>query len=112
MAEAAALVLSDVVAGYKGPPVLAGVSLTVGTGRLVTVGGPNGHGKTTLLRTISGLIRPRRGSIALAGEPIAGLPPDVIAARGVAHVPQGDMLFPQMSVEENLRMGAYAERGA
>ena len=112
MAEAAALVLSDVVAGYKGPPVLDGVSLTVGTGRLVTVGGPNGHGKTTLLRTISGLIRPRRGSIALAGEPIAGLPPDVIAARGVAHVPQGDMLFPQMSVEENLRMGAYAERGA
>ena len=112
MADPAALVLTDIVAGYNGPPVLDGVSLTVGTGELVTVVGPNGHGKTTLLRTISGLVRPRRGRIALAGTAIEGLPPDVIAARGVAHVPQGDLLFPQMSVEENLRMGAYAERSA
>ena len=112
MADPAALVLTDIVAGYKGPPVLDGVSLTVGTGELVTVVGPNGHGKTTLLRTISGLVQPRRGRIALDGAAIGGLPPDVIAARGVAHVPQGDLLFPQMSVEENLRMGAYVERSA
>ncbi len=112
MDDPAALVLTDIVAGYKGPPVLDGVSLTVGTGELVTVVGPNGHGKTTLLRTISGLVQPRRGRIFLDGAAIEGLPPDVIAARGVAHVPQGDLLFPQMSVEENLRMGAYVERGA
>ena len=105
-----ALALADVVAGYGGPPVLDGVSLTVGAGELVTVVGPNGHGKTTLLRAISGLVAVRRGSIALHGAPVTGLPPDAIAARGIAHVPQGDLLFPQMSVEENLRMGAYVER--
>ena len=107
-----ALRIDNLVAGYKGPPVLDGVSLRVGEGELVTVVGPNGHGKTTLLKTISGLIRLRAGSVALAGRPIGGLPPDVIAARGVAHVPQGDLLFPQMSVEENLLMGAYTERDA
>lgn len=112
MAEPAALALTDLVAGYAGPPVLDGVSLEVRAGELVTVVGPNGHGKTTLLKAISGLLRPRRGAIALGGASIAGLPPDVIAARGVAHVPQGDMLFPQMTVEENLRMGAYVERSA
>ena len=111
MAEAA-LALDAVVAGYKGPPVLDGVSLRVGLGELVTVVGPNGHGKTTLLRTISGLVRPRAGTITLGGRKISGLPPDAVAARGVAHVPQGDLLFPQMSVEENLLMGAYVERSA
>ena len=111
MAEPA-LALDEVIAGYRGPAVLDGVSLRVGEGELVTVVGPNGHGKTTLLKTISGLIRPRAGIIALAGRSITGLPPDVIAARGIAHVPQGDLLFPQMSVEENLLMGAYVERSA
>ena len=90
-------------------PVLKGISIEVGQGRLVTVVGPNGHGKTTLLKTISGLVKLQRGAITLDGAPIGGLPPDVVAARGVAHVPQGDMLFPQMTVEENLRMGAYVE---
>lgn len=111
MAEAV-LDLAGVVAGYKGPPVLDGVSLAVGEGELVTVVGPNGHGKTTLLRAISGLVRLRAGTVALAGRDIGNLPPDVIAARGIAHVPQGDLLFPQMTVEENLLMGAYVERDA
>lgn len=110
MPETPALVLTGITSGYAGPAVLTDVSLTVGRGQLITVVGPNGHGKTTLLKTISGLVRLRGGSIALEGEPLAGLAPDVIAARGVAHVPQGDLLFPQMSVEENLLMGAYAER--
>lgn len=110
MAETPALSLTSVWSGYDGPPVLKGVSLDVGRGELVTVVGPNGHGKTTLLKTISGLLGLLRGGIALGGSSLAGLPPDRVAARGVAHVPQGDMLFPQMSVEENLRMGAYCER--
>ena len=109
MADAAALTLAGVWAGYQALPVLKGISIEVGQGRLVTVVGPNGHGKTTLLKTISGLVKLQRGAIALDGAPIGGLPPDVVAARGVAHVPQGDMLFPQMTVEENLRMGAYVE---
>ena len=109
MADAAALALMGVWAGYQTLPVLKGISIEVGRGRLVTVVGPNGHGKTTLLKTISGLVKLQRGTIALDGTPIGGLPPDVVAARGVAHVPQGDMLFPQMTVEENLRMGAYVE---
>lgn len=109
MPDAAALTLAGVWAGYQALPVLKGISIEVGQGRLVTVVGPNGHGKTTLLKTISGLVKLQRGGIALDGAPIGGLPPDVVAARGVAHVPQGDMLFPQMTVEENLRMGAYVE---
>ncbi len=109
MVDAAALTLAGVWAGYQALPVLKGISIEVGRGRLVTVVGPNGHGKTTLLKTISGLVKLQRGTIALDGAPIGGLPPDVVAARGVAHVPQGDMLFPQMTVEENLRMGAYVE---
>ena len=109
MADASALTLVGVWAGYQALPVLKGISIEVGQGRLVTVVGPNGHGKTTLLKTISGLVKLQRGTIALDGAPIGGLPPDVVAARGVAHVPQGDMLFPQMTVEENLRMGAYVE---
>jgi branched-chain amino acid transport system ATP-binding protein len=110
MPDTPALVLTGITSGYAGPAVLSDVSLTVGRGQLITVVGPNGHGKTTLLKTISGLVRLRGGSIDLEGQPLAGLAPDVIAARGVAHVPQGDLLFPQMSVEENLLMGAYSER--
>ncbi|WP_158810992.1 ABC transporter ATP-binding protein [Beijerinckia sp. L45] len=110
MPETLALVLTGITSGYAGPAVLTDVSLSVGRGQLITVVGPNGHGKTTLLKTISGLVRLRGGRIDLEGKSIAGLAPDVIAARGVAHVPQGDLLFPQMSVEENLLMGAYAER--
>ncbi len=110
MPDAPALALEGVVAGYAGPAVLTGLSLVVEKGRLITVVGPNGHGKTTLLKAISGLVGLRGGTIALDGVSIGGLRPDVIATRGVAHVPQGDMLFPQMTVEENLQMGAYAER--
>ena len=110
MPETLALALTRITSGYAGPAVLTNVSLSVGRGELITVVGPNGHGKTTLLKTISGLVRLRGGTIDLEGQPLAGLAPDVIAARGIAHVPQGDLLFPRMSVEENLLMGAYTER--
>ncbi|MCB8883713.1 ABC transporter ATP-binding protein [Acidisoma cellulosilytica] len=112
MHDIASLSLSDVWAGYDGPDILKGISLEVQPGRIVTVVGPNGHGKSTLLKAISGLIRVRRGDITLSGRSVLPLSPHRIAATGVVHVPQGDLLFPNMSVYENLLMGAYGERDA
>jgi branched-chain amino acid transport system ATP-binding protein len=103
----ALLRLDAVSAGYHGQDVLRAISLSVEAGRLVAIVGPNGHGKTTLLRTISGLIRPTGGSIFLGGRRIDRLRPDQIVAAGIVHVPQGDLLFPDMTVLENLQMGAY-----
>jgi branched-chain amino acid transport system ATP-binding protein len=103
------LAVRDMHAGYGGSEVLFGVSLDVGDGEGVVVLGPNGHGKTTLLRTISGLVRPTAGEIELDGELISELRPDAIAAAGVIHIPQGDLLFPEMTVRENLLMGAYVK---
>jgi len=88
---------------------LHGVSLSLGDGQLVAVLGPNGHGKTTLLRCISGIVHPATGYIRLDREEIGGLRVDQIVHRGVVHIPQGDLIFPQMSVLENLLMGAYLE---
>lgn len=100
------LSLSNVVSGYKELDVLKGISFDVAEGDFVTVVGPNGHGKSTLLKTISGLVPLTSGTISINGRP-APAKPHAIAALGVAHVPQGDMLFPEMSVLENLLMGAY-----
>jgi branched-chain amino acid transport system ATP-binding protein len=100
------LSLSNVVSGYKGLQVLKGISFDIAAGDFVTVVGPNGHGKSTLLKTISGLVPLTSGAIRINGEP-APAKPHTIAGLGVAHVPQGDMLFPEMSVLENLLMGAY-----
>jgi branched-chain amino acid transport system ATP-binding protein len=110
MPEGPALDIGSLTAGYAGPPVLKNVSLSVPQGQLVTVVGPNGHGKSTLLRAISGLLRLQHGTIDVEGHGIGGLAPHAIAALGIAHVPQGDLLFAQMSVEENLLMGAYTAR--
>lgn len=101
------LSLSGVSSGYEGHSVLDGVSLEVAAGECVAIIGPNGHGKTTLLRTISGLVRPSAGEIRLDGLDISGLPAHRIVEAGVVHVPQGDLLFPDMTVAENLQMGAY-----
>jgi len=93
---------------YYGPVMaLRGVSLDVPEGCVVTVLGANGAGKTTLLRTISGVLDPEKGSVMLAGEPIAGIDPDAIVTRGVVHVPEGREVFPLLSVASNLRLGAY-----
>ncbi|MCJ8150071.1 ABC transporter ATP-binding protein [Shinella sedimenti] len=100
------LSLSNVFSGYKGLQVLKGISFDIAAGDFVTVVGPNGHGKSTLLKTISGLVALTSGAIRINGEP-APAKPHTIAGLGVAHVPQGDMLFPEMSVLENLLMGAY-----
>ncbi|WP_118134411.1 ABC transporter ATP-binding protein [Oceanicella sp. SM1341] len=107
-----ALSLEGLTAGYEGPDVLRGISLEVPRGRIVTVVGPNGHGKSTLLRTVSGLVRARSGRVLVGGAEVQALAPHRIAAAGVAHVPQGDLLFPEMTVHENLMMGAYREADA
>ena len=103
----AALVIDNVVAGYGGGDVLRGVSFSVAAGGLTCVVGPNGSGKSTLLRAISGLLRPRRGSITFFGEPLVGKSPRQILDLGVVHVPQNHSLFRQMTVRENVELGAY-----
>lgn len=96
--------------GYPGTPVLRGVDLNVREGEFVAVVGPNGHGKSTLLKTISGLLALRAGEIRFDGERIDSLRPERIVDRGLVHIPQGDLLFPDMTVEENLVLGAFRER--
>lgn len=104
----ALLELEGVVAGYlRGVHVLQGVSLRVADGELVCLIGPNGAGKSTVLRTISGLLTPAAGRIRFAGREIGGLRPDLVLRYGIAHVPQGHSAFPEMTVHENLLMGAY-----
>jgi branched-chain amino acid transport system ATP-binding protein len=101
------LKVSDLRAGYGGSEVLHSLSLQVGDGEAVVVLGPNGHGKTTLLRAISGLIRPTAGEIEFDGQVISGMRASEIVAAGVIHIPQGDLPFPELTVMENLLMGAY-----
>lgn len=99
--------IKNLVSGYGGGDVLRGVSLSVDSGTVVSVIGPNGHGKTTLLKTISGLLRPQAGDIALAGVSLINLRVEQIVALGVTHIPQGDMIFSEMTVRDNLLMGAH-----
>ena len=101
------LEVSGVTAGYGAFTALWDVSLRVAMGEAVAVVGPNGAGKTTLLRAISGLIAPRQGRVAFEGAELAGRPPYDVVAHGIAHVPEGRRLFPQLTVAENLKMGAY-----
>ncbi|MGQ9502151.1 MAG: ABC transporter ATP-binding protein [Anaerolineae bacterium] len=101
------LKVTDLQAGYGGSIVLHGVSLEVRDGEAVVILGPNGHGKTTLLRTISGLIHPSAGRIEFDGKVLSDMPPAEIVAAGVVHIPQGDLPFPELTVLENLLMGAY-----
>jgi branched-chain amino acid transport system ATP-binding protein len=105
-----ALKLDRVRSGYADRMVLQSVDLSIGKGELTAIIGPNGHGKSTLLKTISGILRVREGEISLGGSRIDNLRPDEIVERGVIHVPQGDLLFPGMSIHENLMMGAYRTR--
>jgi branched-chain amino acid transport system ATP-binding protein len=101
------LAITDLWAGYEETPIVRGIDLTIQAGETVVLIGPNGHGKTTLLRTISGLIRAYHGEIRLAGRLITGRSPEELTADGLIHIPQGDALFPDLLVEENLLMGAY-----
>lgn len=104
------LTLQNVVAGYGGGDVLQGVDLEVDSGSITCLIGPNGAGKSTVLRTLSGLLKPRLGTITFEGKPLAGLRPRQIIERGVVQVPQERSLFPEMTVQENVLMGAFILR--
>jgi branched-chain amino acid transport system ATP-binding protein len=103
----ALLAVEDLDVHYGGIHALQRVSFAVDEGQIVALIGANGAGKTTALRAISGLVRPSGGRVRLAGQPITGLPAHAIVARGLAHVPEGRGIFANLTVEENLQLGAY-----
>jgi branched-chain amino acid transport system ATP-binding protein len=100
-----ALAVEDLVAGYGGVIALDGVSISAGTAAITAVLGANGAGKTTLLRAVSGMIKPRRGRVLLGGTNLTGHSPEQIVRAGIAHVPEGQGVIPELTVEENLRVG-------
>ena len=105
--DGALLVTEDLVAGYVSEvDILNGVSMQVRKGEIVTVIGPNGAGKSTLIKTVFGLLKPRRGRVLFEGEDITGRKPHRIARRGLSYVPQLDNVFPSLTVHENLEMGS------
>ena len=108
----ALLSINDIEVSYGTIPALHGIDLDVQKGEIVTLIGANGAGKTTTLRTISGLLRPRRGSIHYDGKAIAGMKPHRITKMGVSHVPEGRGIFANLTVHDNLELGAYLRKGA
>src|SRR5712691_4989500 len=101
------LKLHNVYAGYEGGDVLKGIDLEVKQGATTCIVGPNGAGKSTLLRVLSGLLKPRLGEVIFDGHSIVGLTPRQILAMGIVQVPQNHSLFPAMTVQQNVRLGAY-----
>jgi branched-chain amino acid transport system ATP-binding protein len=104
------LSLSAVSASYGSVPAVAGVSIEVGEGEAVGLLGANGAGKSTTLRAISGLVRLTSGTISFSGTDTASLPPYTVTELGIAHVPEGRQVFPEMTVQENLEIGAYVPK--
>jgi len=104
------LEIKNLAVGYGAITALHGLSLSVPAGGIVTLIGANGAGKTTTLKTVSGLLKPREGEILYDGKNIAGLPPHRIVQSGISHVPEGRMIFTNLTVMENLQMGAYLQR--
>jgi ABC-type branched-subunit amino acid transport system ATPase component len=100
------LTVDAVSAGYEQMEILHDVSIEVRAGEIVTLIGPNGAGKSTLMKTVFGLLRPRRGAIRFEDQDITGLAPSALVRRGISYVPQVDNVFPSLTVEENLEMGA------
>jgi branched-chain amino acid transport system ATP-binding protein len=110
MTEEPALAVTGLVAGYGGVTALHGVDISAGAASITAVLGANGAGKTTLLRTISGLVKPRGGNVFIGGEDLTGRAPEQMARNGVAHVPEGQGVIAELTVEENLRIGLMARR--
>ena len=105
------LAVEDLVAGYGEVLALNSVTITADAGTITTVLGANGAGKTTLLRAISGMVRPRSGRVLLDGADRAGRSPEDMARAGIAHVPEGQGVIAELTVEENLRVGMMARPG-
>jgi branched-chain amino acid transport system ATP-binding protein len=104
------LEIKNLQVSYGAIAALHGISLSVPNGKIVTLIGANGAGKTTTLKTVSGLLKPKSGEIFYDGQNIAGLPPHQIVARGLSHVPEGRMIFANLTVLENLQLGAYLQK--
>jgi branched-chain amino acid transport system ATP-binding protein len=105
------LEINQVHAAYGGIKALNGISLSVHPGEFVSIVGPNGAGKTTLFKTIAGTVPAQSGSIRFEGKELLAVPPHERAHLGIAHVPEGRQVFPNLTVEDNLRMGAYTDAG-
>jgi branched-chain amino acid transport system ATP-binding protein len=110
MSDTSMLSIRNIETFYGAVLALRGVSLDVEKGKIVTILGANGAGKTTLLKTISGVMDPEKGKIEFQGEEIQGMEPSKIVRKGIVHVPEGREIFPFLSVEENLMMGAYTRK--
>ena len=106
----ALLELHDIHAGYGKLEILHGVTLKVEAGQIVSIIGPNGAGKSTVFRTIFGLLPVRQGRVLFAGDEVTNRPPEALLRQGMAFVPQGRNVFPLMTVEENLLLGAYVRK--
>ena len=104
------LTVENLVTSYGKIEALKGISLTVNDGEIVTLIGANGAGKSTTLKTISGQIHPREGSVVFEGQQLAGLPPHVVTSKGIIQVPEGRRIFARMTVMENLEMGAFLRK--
>ena len=100
----------EVVSGYGEVEILHGVSIKVEEGEIVTIIGPNGAGKSTLLKTVFGLLPCKRGKVFFGGEDVTGQSPQVMVRKGMSYVPQSDNVFPSLTVQENLEMGAFIRR--
>jgi ABC-type branched-subunit amino acid transport system ATPase component len=99
--------IDEITAGYSEVDILHGVHLQVKQEQIVSVIGPNGAGKSTLLKTIFGILKPRHGKVTLKSEDITGLQPDKIVKKGISYVPQVDNVFPSLTIQENMEMGAF-----
>ena len=108
----ATIEINNLTSGYGQTRVIHDLSMTVKEGSLCAIVGPNGHGKTTLMKSISGLVRIFSGSITFSGEEITSERVDKIVSKGLVHVPQGDLVYPQMTVRDNLLMGSYIENNS
>ena len=101
------LKVTNIVAGYGETEILHGISITVEEGHIVTIIGPNGSGKSTLLKSIFGLVKPKKGQVLFQGKDITGLAPEIVVRKGLCYVPQSSNVFPSLSINENLEMGAF-----
>src|ERR1700694_5178821 len=108
--EVVALNIQGITAGYGVPPIIDQVSVTARRGAITAIVGPNGAGKSTLLKAVAGLVRPTAGKVFVEGKEVTGLPAERLVRRGIAYIPQGEKVFPDLTLRENLDMGGYVRK--